>query len=67
MPRNSKLSERKKGQIDALQTENKAYRAIVPQIGRSGHVVSHYCVDPKNYGKAKSSERSIALSVQNKR
>lgn len=67
MPRISKLSEREKGQIDALRTENKAYRAIVRQIGRSEYVVRHYCEDPENYAKEKSLGRPRALSVCDER
>lgn len=67
MPRNVKLSERGKGQIDALRTENKAFRAIARQIGRSEYVVRHYCADPENYGKLKSSGRPRALSARDER
>lgn len=67
MPKNTKLSEREQGQIEALHSEGISFREIARRLGRSDHVVRNFCANPAKYDSVRGGGRPEILSIRDKR
>ena len=64
MTKGTKLSEFKKGEIEALKRVGKSQRAISKAYKRSKTVICYYLKSPNKYGTRKSTGRLEKLSPQ---
>ncbi|KAF8791689.1 hypothetical protein HNY73_003382 [Argiope bruennichi] len=67
MAKGKKLTDRKRGQIEALSSTRMSSRAIAIKIGRSKTVVNNILKLKDNYGKKNTGGRPKALSSRDER
>uniref|UniRef100_A0A915E231 Tc3 transposase DNA binding domain-containing protein n=1 Tax=Ditylenchus dipsaci TaxID=166011 RepID=A0A915E231_9BILA len=67
MPRGTKLTEREKGQIEALSRVGVGLRAIGRELGRTKCVVKNFFSNPERYGAKKRKGRKRKLSKRDER
>ncbi|KAF8796149.1 Transposable element Tc3 transposase like protein [Argiope bruennichi] len=67
MAKGKKLTDRERGQIEALSSTGMSSRAIAIKIGRSKTVVNNFFKWKDNYGKKNTGGRPKALSSRDER
>ncbi|KAF8792891.1 putative 3' like protein [Argiope bruennichi] len=67
MEKGKKLTDRERGQIEALSSTGMSSRAIAIKIGRSKTVVNNFFKLKDNYGKKNTGERPKAFSSRDER
>lgn len=67
MPSAARLSEKEKGQIEALRRLGQSFRSIAREIGRSDHVVRSFLANPTGYGSKNLGGRPKLLSRRDER
>ncbi|KAF8792895.1 Transposable element Tc3 transposase like protein [Argiope bruennichi] len=67
MAKGKKLTDRERGQIEALSSTGMSSRAIAIKIGRSKTVVNNFLKLKDNYGKKNTGGRPKALSSRDER
>ncbi|KAF8786459.1 Transposable element Tc3 transposase like protein [Argiope bruennichi] len=67
MAKSKKLTDRERGQIEALSSTGMSSRAIAIKIGRSKTAVNNFFKLKDNYGKKNTGGRPKALSSRDER
>jgi transposase len=68
MSRGVRLTEKEKGKIELLRSQNWSTRAIAQKLKRSQTVISHYCRKKSSYGlKGKSGRKKMIPTITRKK